>query len=84
VGSDGQNVQFKDLGSLLARACPGAEIEIVPGEPDLRDYFVKFGKIETLLGFRPSVSLLDGMAQIRDSLLAGFPADPYDRQWRNS
>ncbi|MDR1111118.1 MAG: NAD(P)-dependent oxidoreductase [Deltaproteobacteria bacterium] len=84
VGSDGQNVQFKDLAPLLARTCPKAKIEIVPAEPDLRDYFVKFGKIERLLGFSPSVGLLEGMTQIRDSLLAGFPADPYDGQWRNA
>jgi nucleoside-diphosphate-sugar epimerase len=84
VGSNDQNVQFKDLGALIASLCPGSELAFAPGEPDLRDYRVEFGKIRDALGFRPKVCLAHGIAEIRDALLSGAFPDPYSRAYRNS
>ena len=84
VGSDEQNIQFKELGALISEIAPGAEIEIVPADPDLRDYFVKFGKIESVLGFKAKRSLKDGLREMKEAIESGFPADPYDRAWRNT
>ncbi|MDR0354822.1 MAG: NAD(P)-dependent oxidoreductase [Deltaproteobacteria bacterium] len=84
VGSNEQNVQFKTLGQLLADLDPDATVDFVPATPDLRDYFVEFGKIKAVLGFAPSVGLFEGMQEIRREILAGFPKNPYDPKWRNA
>ncbi|MDR1487429.1 MAG: SDR family oxidoreductase [Deltaproteobacteria bacterium] len=84
VGSDDQNIQFKELAELLPTLSEEAKIDIVPADPDLRDYYVAFEKIERVLGFKAKIKLLDGMKEIKQSLLAGFPPDPYDEKWRNT
>jgi nucleoside-diphosphate-sugar epimerase len=84
VGANSQNVQFKELGKLLERLNPDSRIEYVPVAPDLRDYYVKFDKIAKILNFKPQISLLDGMTEIRDALKAGVFSDPYEICWRNS
>jgi nucleoside-diphosphate-sugar epimerase len=84
VGSNEQNVQFKELAPLLSTLDPDAKIDIVPAAPDLRDYFVDFSKIERILGFKAKIKLFDGMTEIKQALLSGFPVDPYDKKWRNT
>jgi nucleoside-diphosphate-sugar epimerase len=84
VGSDEQNIKFRDLGDLLLRLGPEATVTYEPADPDLRDYFVNFGKIKKILGFEPSLSILEGMSEIASSLKKGFPSDPYDPKWRNA
>jgi nucleoside-diphosphate-sugar epimerase len=83
VGSNEQNIQFKDLGLLLLTLRPDSTVTFEPADPDLRDYFVKFEKIKKILNFIPSLSIFDGILEIHDSLKNGFPADPYDPKWRN-
>ncbi|MDR1165497.1 MAG: NAD(P)-dependent oxidoreductase [Deltaproteobacteria bacterium] len=77
VGADAQNVQFKALGEIIQKAVPRSRIEFVPGAPDLRDYFVSFQKIREVLGFKPQVSIPEGIAEIREALLKGLIPDPY-------
>ncbi|MDR2612609.1 MAG: NAD(P)-dependent oxidoreductase [Deltaproteobacteria bacterium] len=84
VGSNDLNVQFKDLGALIASQCEGAELTFSPGEPDLRDYRVDFSKIREILDFQPRTSLADGLAGIRDAILAGVFPDPYSPLYRNA
>ncbi|MDR1050712.1 MAG: NAD(P)-dependent oxidoreductase [Deltaproteobacteria bacterium] len=84
VGSNENNVQFKELAVLLKKVCPGADVGIVPRDPDLRDYFVDFTKIRLALGFVPSVTLEEGMADLRDRILGGDPPDPFDGRWVNA
>ena len=84
VGSDDQNIQFKELGRLMAELMPEAAIETVPADPDLRDYFVRFGKIEKVLGYRVDWTLKEGLRELRDAVRGGFPPDPYGRAWRNT
>jgi nucleoside-diphosphate-sugar epimerase len=84
VGSDDQNIQFKDLAKLLSRLRPDGIVNFTPAEADLRDYFVKFGKIKNILGFEPSMTILEGMLELRDWLNLGFPADPYAAKWRDA
>ncbi|MDR2338848.1 MAG: NAD(P)-dependent oxidoreductase [Deltaproteobacteria bacterium] len=83
VGSNDQNVRFDTLGRLIAELVPGSEIVTVPGAPDLRDYHVSFGKIAAL-GFKAKVSLRDGIRGLRDALIKGEIADPYDPSLRNA
>ncbi|MDR3154250.1 MAG: NAD-dependent epimerase/dehydratase family protein [Deltaproteobacteria bacterium] len=84
VGANDLNIQFKDLGSLIASLCPGSSMTVSPGEPDLRDYRVDFSKIRDVLGYKPQVSLEGGISEIRDALQAGQILDPYSPGWRNA
>ncbi|MDR1313747.1 MAG: NAD(P)-dependent oxidoreductase [Deltaproteobacteria bacterium] len=84
VGSNDQNVQFKDLGELIASLCPGSELAFAPGEPDLRDYRVDFTKIREILGFKAKTSLAEGIAGLRDALADGRFPDPYSKAYRNA
>jgi nucleoside-diphosphate-sugar epimerase len=84
VGSNGQNVQFKDLGALIAEAIPGTKVETVSMPPDLRDYWVSFDKIARDLNFKPQKTLRQGILEIRELLLAGSPNDPYAARHQNA
>jgi nucleoside-diphosphate-sugar epimerase len=84
VGADDQNIQFKTLGALIGELAPEAVIETVPADPDLRDYFVKFGKIERVLGYKSEVSLKAGLRELKEAIEGGFPPDPYGQTWRNA
>ncbi|UQZ89635.1 epimerase [Deltaproteobacteria bacterium Smac51] len=84
VGSNEQNVQFKDLASILLKAMPEAKIETVPQPPDLRDYHVCFDKIRETLGFRPQFEPSDGINEIREAIKNGTISDPYDPRYRNA
>jgi nucleoside-diphosphate-sugar epimerase len=84
VGSNEQNVQFKDLAAILLKAMPEAKIETVPQPPDLRDYHVCFDKIRDMLGFTPNFTAADGIAEIREAITSGNLGDPYDLKYRNA
>jgi nucleoside-diphosphate-sugar epimerase len=84
VGSNAQNMQFKDVGNLISHLCPEAIIEYVPATPDLRDYYVKFDKIEKILGWKTKISMLEGLSELRDAIKSGQPPDPYAASWRNA
>jgi nucleoside-diphosphate-sugar epimerase len=84
VGSNAQNIQFKELAAMIRRLVPSADVEIVPADPDLRDYHVNFDKIARLLGFKARVSLPEGLAELKAALEGGFPPDPWARAWRNT
>ncbi|MDR3039042.1 MAG: NAD(P)-dependent oxidoreductase [Candidatus Adiutrix sp.] len=84
VGSNHQNVQFKDLGALLRRVLPEAVVETVPQPPDLRDYRVSFDKIRATLRFSPEFEPEDGIKAIRDGLAGGAWGNPDDPRHRNA
>jgi nucleoside-diphosphate-sugar epimerase len=84
VGSNEQNVQFKDLAAILLKAMPEAAIETVPQPPDLRDYHVAFDRIRETLRFEPEYTVLDGIAEISEALKSGVLGDPYDAKYRNA
>ena len=84
VGSNEQNIQFKDLASILLQAMPEAKIETVPQPPDLRDYHVSFDKIRETLGFQPQFKPEDGIKEIKEAIKSGRLGDPYDPRYRNA
>jgi len=84
VGSNHQNIQFRDIGELLGLVLPRARVETVPQPPDLRDYHVAFDKISRTLGFRPDFELEDGLREIAAGLAAGTWGDPDDPRHRNA
>ncbi len=84
VGSNSQNVQFKDLADILLKVIPEAKVQTVPEPPDLRDYHVCFDKISRVLNFSPNLEPSDGIREIKDALLSGYFGDPYDPKYRNA
>ncbi|MDR2459178.1 MAG: NAD(P)-dependent oxidoreductase [Deltaproteobacteria bacterium] len=84
VGSNENNIQFKDLGKIITDCIPGSHLKILPGDPDLRDYYVDFTKINKVLGFSPKVSLRSGILELAAALKAGVFADPYNKRYANA
>jgi dTDP-glucose 4,6-dehydratase/UDP-glucose 4-epimerase len=61
-----EHVSLRELASLLVKINGGGEHELVPFPQDRKnidigDYYADFGKIEKTLGWRPEVSLKDGL-----------------------
>jgi nucleoside-diphosphate-sugar epimerase len=83
IGSNHQNIQFKDLAKLLLRVLPQAKVETVPQPPDLRDYHVAFDKASRLLSFKPEFEPEDGLREIAAGLAAGIWGDPDSPRHRN-
>ncbi len=84
VGSNEQNVQFKDLAGILLEAIPGAKVETIPQPPDLRDYHVCFDSIRQNLGFAPELTPTFGITEIKEALESGVLGDPYQAKYRNA
>jgi nucleoside-diphosphate-sugar epimerase len=83
VGSNAQNIQFRNLAAILVEAIPGTKVETIHQPPDLRDYWVCFDKIKSILGFEPQFTPRAGFVEIQKALLSGSIADPYDPQYVN-
>lgn len=83
VGSNDQNVQFKDLGLLLHKSIPKVHIQTIPQPPDLRDYHVVFDKIQKELNFNPKLRPKDGILEIKEALTQQKLGDPYDTIYQN-
>jgi nucleoside-diphosphate-sugar epimerase len=83
IGSNHQNIQFKNLAKLLLRVLPQAKVETVPQPPDLRDYHVAFDKASRVLDFQPEFEPEDGLREIAAGLDAGTWGDPDDPRHRN-
>lgn len=83
VGSNDQNIQFKDLVSIFHENIPEARIQTVPQPPDLRDYHVQFDKIQRCLNFNPTYRPGHGILEIKEALSSQKFADPYDPMYQN-
>jgi nucleoside-diphosphate-sugar epimerase len=64
VGATAQNYQKQQLVELIRPYVPDAIVEFVHKTEDPRDYRVSFTRIETELGFRITMTVPDGVAEI--------------------
>jgi nucleoside-diphosphate-sugar epimerase len=71
VGCNEQNFRVLQVANLVARMVPNTEIEVVPADPDRRDYHVRFDKIADVLGFETRHGVDEGIEEVRDAVLAG-------------
>ena len=70
VGS--QNTQILSLAYIVRENIPfPIELQVVPDDPDKRDYNVSFGKIEERLGYRSEISPEQGVREIYEALKTG-------------
>ena len=79
VGSNEANVRILNLGYRVRDAIPGTHVEISGTDPDLRDYNVNFDKIARVLGWKPTRTVDDGIAEVLAALKRG-QIDPDDRR----
>jgi nucleoside-diphosphate-sugar epimerase len=79
AGGDENNVRIQTLAYRVREHVPGTEIVMAPTDPDLRDYNVSFERIRGELGYRPEISIDDGIEEILAALRDGR-IDPDDRR----
>lgn len=72
VGSDEQNYTLGDVGRLIKRMVPSAELEIYDnGDIDRRNYRVNFSRIRKCMGYAPKWKLKDGIEQVIEAIRDG-------------
>jgi nucleoside-diphosphate-sugar epimerase len=83
VGSTAQNYRKQDLVDMLTSRIPDVEVEYVRKEEDPRDYRVSFEKVKDILGFVPTRSVEDGVAEITQMINVGAISDFDNAAYRN-
>jgi nucleoside-diphosphate-sugar epimerase len=83
VGSDEQNYTLQQVGEVIRRLVPNAEIIHMGSDSDRRNYRVNFSKIQRVLGFKPNWTLEEGVQQVIDALRSGVIADYRDARYSN-
>ncbi len=83
VGSDEQNYTIQQVGEIIARLVPAAELVSEGSDTDPRDYKVSFGKLVKTLGFAPRWSIEDGVKQVIAAIEAGRVKDYRDAKYSN-
>jgi nucleoside-diphosphate-sugar epimerase len=83
VGSDEQNHQLHELGAIIQRLVPDAEVVTNDLITDKRNYYVRFDKIRDALGFTPEHALADSVMEMKAALEDGTVANWKDRYHNN-
>lgn len=71
VGSSEQNYQVFRIAQMVRDVVPFTEVEVVPDDPDKRDYHVNFDKIARVLDWRVQKSPYEGIVEIKQALEQG-------------
>jgi nucleoside-diphosphate-sugar epimerase len=77
VGRSGENYRKLDLVELIRSQTDRGTVSFVHRSEDPRDYKVSFDRIARVLGFRPAMTVADGVAEIIAALDARRFADPF-------
>ncbi len=83
VGSDGQNHQLKEVGEIIRRLIPRAEVLTNDLVVDRRNYYVHFAKIRETLDFAPDHTLEQSIVEMKVALDTGAVLDYRDRRYNN-
>jgi nucleoside-diphosphate-sugar epimerase len=83
VGSTAENYRKADIVRLLLDRLPQGSVEVVHRDEDPRDYKVSCDKIHARLGFRPRLTVPDGIGEIVDAFRAGRFENYQDATFRN-
>jgi nucleoside-diphosphate-sugar epimerase len=86
VGSDEGNYTKDEIVALVQRHVEGTVVEYkdLTFGGDMRDIRVSFAKIRERLGFRPRISVEQGIREVASVLLNGVIKDALDSQYRNA
>ncbi len=86
VGGDEGNYTKDEIVALVQRHVEGTVVEYkdLTFGGDMRDIRVSFAKIREQLGFRPRISVEQGIREVAGVLLNGVIKDALDSQYRNA
>ena len=76
VGATSENYRKLDLVEILKSRFSHAIVSFVHKDEDPRDYRVSFEKVKSRLGFVPTRTVADGIAEVAALLQSGLLADP--------
>jgi len=77
VGSNEQNHQVLQIANMVRDVIPYVEVEVVPEDPDKRNYNVCFDEIRDVLGYQVERTVHEGIVEVRQALESGI-IDPED------
>ena len=83
VGSDAQNHQLKEVGEIIQRLIPRAQVIMNDLVIDRRNYYVHFAKIREALGFTPIHTLEESILAMKEAIESGAVLDYRDRYHNN-
>ena len=82
VGSDEASLQISDIGKLVKREFPDAEVSFFENKVDRRSYNVTFKKIQSEFGFKLTKNIFDGIDEIK-KFLKSNDIDYTDKKYYN-
>jgi nucleoside-diphosphate-sugar epimerase len=71
VGSNNQTHRVIDIANMVRDVMPTVRVEIVPDDPDKRNYNVNFDRIQNELGFKTNYHIPDAVADLKQRLTRG-------------
>ena len=83
VGDESQNYTISELGRMVAEHVPGTVIHESCDDSDPRSYRVSFEKIRSLVGFRASVDVSEGVREMVEAVRSGRIGDWRDPVYSN-
>ncbi len=83
VGSNEQNYTIRQIGEMIHKFVPNAEIVNVTSENDRRNYWVDFSKVQNTLGFVPQWTVEKGIQQVIEAMRSGKVVDYKDARYSN-
>jgi nucleoside-diphosphate-sugar epimerase len=86
VGSEEGNYTKDELVELVRKHVADTRVEYkdLSFGGDMRDIRVSFDKIHSCLGYRPRISVEQGIVEVRDALETGLIGDPSASRYRNA
>ncbi len=83
VGDSAENYRKIDLVEHIRERIDTGEVAFVHRDEDPRDYKVAFGKIRDTLGYRVTMTVPEGIDEVRAALDEGRFEDPFHARHRN-
>jgi len=83
VGSTHQNHTINELGDLVAQAFPGLEVVRKAAMVDARNYRVNCEKLRTAIGYETSMTVLQGIQEMKEAIQSGRIDDPDRPEYSN-
>lgn len=83
VGSNQQNYTISQVGELIHKLVPSAELVSMGSDTDKRNYRVNFDKIRDVLGFQPEWTVERGVQQVIRAFSEGLVVDYTDARYSN-
>ncbi|WP_456467706.1 NAD-dependent epimerase/dehydratase family protein [Archaeoglobus sp.] len=84
VGDNNLNYRISEVGEIVAKIIPEAEVKYIKHKEDDRNYRVSFDKINYVLGWKAKWSLEDGVKEMKREIEKLGGVNYRDSKYRNS